>query len=68
MKPEKFFNITAIERDKVLKYISIHTIHSYEDVKYVADCFVGSRIGLVHPFEFLRFTQILSLVPDNYNE
>lgn len=68
MKPDKFLNINAIERDKVVKYISIHTIYSYENVKYVADCFAGSRIGPVHPLEFLWFTQLLSLVPDNYNE
>lgn len=68
MEPKNFLNITAIERDKVLEYISIHTIYPYENVKYVADCFVGSRIGFVHPLDFLWFTQILSLVPDNYNE
>lgn len=68
MTPETFLNLSAIERDKVVKYISIHTIHPYENVKYVADCFTGSRIGHVHPLSFLCFTQILSLVPDNYNE
>lgn len=68
MTQETFLNLSAIDRDKVIKYISIHTVHSYADVKYLADCLVGSRVTGIHPLGFLKLLHLLSFVPDSYND
>lgn len=67
MTLETFASLNNVERDKVLRWISIHTVHSYADIKHVSDCFMGIKIALIHPLAFLRFAILLNDVPE-YNE
>ena len=68
MTLETFASLNNVERDKVVRYISIHTIHSYADIKHVSDCFMGIKISLIHPLAFLRLATLINDVPESYNE
>ena len=64
MTLETFFSLNVIERDKVIWYISTHTVHSYAELKHISDCLMGVKIGIIHPLAFLRFAALLNDVPE----